>query len=64
MGAARAMVLLTFILWRMGMLMATMAAGGSYLQTVEVSTKITPLCYPALLPSSICGHESGMVKGP
>jgi hypothetical protein len=46
------------------MLMAAITAGRSYLQTVEVSTKITPLCDPMLFPSSICGHESGMVPFP
>jgi hypothetical protein len=46
------------------MLMAAIVAGRSYLQTVEVSSKITPLCYPVLFLSSICGHENGMVPFP
>jgi hypothetical protein len=43
MGVLRALVLLTFISWRVGKLTAAMVAGVSSLQSFEVSTTIKPL---------------------
>ena len=64
MGVLRALVLLTFISWRVGKLMAAMAPGVSFLHSFKVSTPIKPSYYPVLLPCLLCGYESCMVPSP